>query len=155
MTHKKPAKHYTATAFILTDTLPRKILLVHHKKFNNWMPPGGHQEEWENPVEAAIREVHEETGLDITAYIGAVNPIDAGAGFIPRPNYFLECHIKPHGKEPQHYHLDQSYVVRIPEQAATVSHESHDIRWYTIEEIDGLPMFDNVRMIAKQEMSQL
>ena len=31
-----------------------------------WAPPGGHMEFGESPVEAAVREVKEETGLDIS-----------------------------------------------------------------------------------------
>jgi 8-oxo-dGTP pyrophosphatase MutT (NUDIX family) len=159
--HSKPAskrqliKHYTASVFIFTDSIPRKVLLVHHKKFDKWMQPGGHQEEHENPIETAIREVHEETGLDITPYLGVVNPIDDIAGFIPRPQYLLEEKIVKHGKEPEHYHLDQVYHVRIPEQPPAVSkRESHDVRWFTSEEASALPMFDNVRMLVKQELAQ-
>jgi 8-oxo-dGTP pyrophosphatase MutT (NUDIX family) len=153
--HVKPIKHYTASAFVFSDSLPVKVLLVHHKKYDKWMQPGGHQEEYENPVEAAIREVREETGIDATPYIGAINPIDDTASFIPRPDYLLECIIPAHGKEPQHYHIEQSYIIRLPEQPPRLSErESHDVKWFTLEELDGIPMLSNVRMIAKQEMNR-
>ena len=154
-TRAKPAKHYTATAYIFSDSAPIKTLLVHHKKFGNWIPPGGHQEAWENPVEAIIREVREETGLDVSSYLAAGTPLDDSGTFLLRPNYLVECDIPPHGKDPAHFHLDQVYVIRIPEQPPAVSRESHAVRWYTLEELDALPMFNNVRLIISQEMSQL
>jgi 8-oxo-dGTP pyrophosphatase MutT (NUDIX family) len=154
-TKHKPIKHYAASVIVLTNTLPTKVLLHHHKKFDKWIQPGGHQDEHENSIEAAIREVQEETGLDITPFLGVVNPIDDLAGFIPRPNYLLEEKIAAHGKEPEHYHLDQIYVVRIPEQPPAVSKsESHDIRWFTVEELPALPMLENTRMLIKQELAQ-
>lgn len=44
-----------------------KILMVrqHHEDKDIWMVPGGGIEEGENSIDAAVREVKEETGLDI------------------------------------------------------------------------------------------
>ena len=46
----------------------KKILMVrqHHEERDIWMVPGGGIEEGENSIQASIREVKEETGLDIT-----------------------------------------------------------------------------------------
>ena len=46
----------------------KKILMVrqHHEERDIWMDPGGGIEEGENSIQASIREVKEETGLDIT-----------------------------------------------------------------------------------------
>ena len=38
---------------------------MHHKKLDVWLYPGGHVEDTETPDEALVREVKEETGLDI------------------------------------------------------------------------------------------
>jgi 8-oxo-dGTP pyrophosphatase MutT (NUDIX family) len=152
----KSVKHYTTGVFIFTNSLPKKVLLVHHKAYDKWMQPGGHQEEWENPIEAAIREVHEETGIDITSYMGMSHPIDENASLIPQPAYLLECKIPKRGKEPEHYHLEQSYVVHMPEQPVHhKDHGTHNAKWLTSEQISELPMFENVRMIVEQEMSQV
>jgi 8-oxo-dGTP pyrophosphatase MutT (NUDIX family) len=154
--HTKPLKHYTSSAFVFTNQLPAKVLLVHHKKFDKWMQPGGHQEEWENPVEAAIREVMEETGIDIAPYLASAHPIDEHAALIPQPAYLLECLIPKHGHEPEHYHLEQSYVVRIPETPVPrKAHSEHGARWFQAEELDGIDMFPNVRMIVQQELAKV
>ena len=46
----------------------KEILMVkkHHENRDNWMVPGGGIEEGENSIQASVREVKEETGLDIT-----------------------------------------------------------------------------------------
>lgn len=42
-----------------------KVLLVHHRKLDKWLPPGGHINEDETPDEALQREFKEELNLDI------------------------------------------------------------------------------------------
>ena len=46
----------------------KEILMVkqHHENRDIWMVPGGGIEEGENSIQASVREVKEETGLDIT-----------------------------------------------------------------------------------------
>jgi 8-oxo-dGTP pyrophosphatase MutT (NUDIX family) len=154
--HAKLDKHYTAGVFIFSNTLPAKVLLIHHKKLERWLHVGGHQEEHENPVEAAVREVEEETGLDISGYLSQVTPMDDRVNIIPRPDYLLEERIPAHGHEHEHYHIDQIYVVRIPEQPPHVpKREAHDVRWFTLEETEALELFPNTRTIIRQEMYRI
>ena len=40
-----------------------RVLLHWHSKVRAWLPPGGHIEENEDPVQAVLREVEEETGV--------------------------------------------------------------------------------------------
>src|ERR1700759_2929072 len=42
-----------------------KVLLRVHDKFKYWLSVGGHIELDEDPIEAALREVKEEVGLDV------------------------------------------------------------------------------------------
>ena len=52
-------RHFTATGFVVDSNA---ILLHWHPKVLAWLPPGGHIENNEDPVEAILREVLEETG---------------------------------------------------------------------------------------------
>ncbi len=42
-----------------------KVLLIHHKKLNLWLPVGGHMEQNETPDDALRREFKEEVNLEI------------------------------------------------------------------------------------------
>ena len=55
-------RHFTATGFVVDSNA---ILLHWHPKVLAWLPPGGHIENNEDPVEAILREVLEETGLKV------------------------------------------------------------------------------------------
>ena len=69
-------RHFTATGFVIYSD---SVLLHWHKKVLEWLPPGGHIELNEDPVEAVLREVKEETGLDVE--------IRGDLPLIPRPSY--------------------------------------------------------------------
>jgi len=56
---------FTIGAFAIIFDDQRRILLCHRRDYDIWNLPGGRVESGELPTEAAIREVHEETGLDI------------------------------------------------------------------------------------------
>lgn len=67
---------------VITDE-KNNILLVAEKKeinYNKLNLPGGHMEPWESPMEWAIRETREETGVDIDLtgligiYLGRTKP---------------------------------------------------------------------------------
>lgn len=57
-------RQYCASSYVI-DFDEAKILLMYNKKLKKWLQPGGHIEGVETPIEACVREVKEETGIDI------------------------------------------------------------------------------------------
>ena len=59
---KTITRDFTATTFVVDAGA---TLLLLHKKLGAWLPPGGHIGPNELPEDAAVREVREETGLEV------------------------------------------------------------------------------------------
>ncbi len=57
-----------------------QVLVIHHKRLGTWLPIGGELEAGETPLEAAARELREETGLRgaFPALAGALDGVPAG-----------------------------------------------------------------------------
>ena len=147
----KIEKHYTSSVLVVTESEPKRILLVYHKKLNKWMPPGGHQESFENPYETAIREIKEETSIDISKYIPRPESVDDRAISLPIPLRIFEERIDAAGDKPEHFHIDMIYLVTVPYQVAVVQEaEASSIGWFTKQDIDKLPLFENVAELIKR-----
>ena len=68
------------TTFVMIQNPETNEVLVHNRKlkYPGWSSPGGHVECGESFYDCAVREVKEETGLDITnlQYCGAVHIVN-------------------------------------------------------------------------------
>ena len=62
MAHIHEKIEFTVAIFVVHDG---KILLIHHRQLDKWLPLGGHVELDEDPEQAALREAKEESGLDV------------------------------------------------------------------------------------------
>ncbi|MCX6807584.1 MAG: NUDIX domain-containing protein [Patescibacteria group bacterium] len=56
---------FTIGAFAIILDNQKKVLFCHRRDYDLWNLPGGRVESGESPWEAVIREVKEETGLDV------------------------------------------------------------------------------------------
>ena len=131
--------HVTASAFIIDPTGSR-LLLHHHRRLDRWLQMGGHVDEGELVIDAALREAREESGLDELALAGTM-PFD------------LDVHAIPAGKgEPAHLHFDVRFVVRAarPESIRVAADESLDLRWFTFDEaLEAMGSSESARAIGK------
>ena len=93
--------HITASGLVIRD---EKVLLIFHSYIKRWFQPGGHIDEGESPVEAAIREVYEETGFLCRADPKFSEPIDIDVHEIP---------ANPKKGEDSHLHIDLLYCLKI------------------------------------------
>ena len=128
--------HLTGSAFVLTAD-GQRVLLLHHRKLDRWLQPGGHADPGETSGEAvALREVREETGLEnVHLHPAAPRPLDVDVHEIPaRPG------------EPAHAHLDLRYLVVAGEGALTLAQEeAADLRWFGWDELEPLRLDPGLR----------
>ena len=66
-----------------------ELLLVKHRCGGHWSFPKGHVEAGENEIQTAVREVKEETGLDITFLEGFRERVE----YAPKPGVMKEKEI--------------------------------------------------------------
>ena len=141
-------RHFTATTFVVykDKTLPHL-----HKKLGLWLPPGGHIDRDELPEKAAVREVKEETGLDVVLY----NPDDKininDSQQLYRPVYILLEDINKY-----HQHIDFIYYAKAnSDQVKSAEGETDDLKWVSIEELDKVDAQDDVQVLAKEALTLL
>ena len=145
--NQKFKKHFTASALIVQDN---KVLLVFHKKLQVWLYPGGHIEDNETPDQAVVREVKEETGLDIEI-VGEKdeNLQDAGNDITPlRKPYVVLCELVG-----DHYHNDLVYLCRPTASQMSVNYdksESGGMGFFSLKDLNDIPIFPNFKELLKK-----
>lgn len=128
-------RHFTATGIVLhQDT----ALLVEHVKLGWWMPPGGHIDADEDPVQAVLREVREETGLDCEIIAPDVFAHDA-VQVLPAPFTILVEDVPEGGQTVQH--IDCIYVLRPVSDPAALTAQTEEVtgvRWVPVSQVGEL-----------------
>ncbi len=68
--------HITGS-MLITNREKTKVLLMMHKKFQKWLQFGGHSDGYTDTLATAIREFHEESGIEIEPeIIGGIFDVD-------------------------------------------------------------------------------
>jgi 8-oxo-dGTP pyrophosphatase MutT (NUDIX family) len=130
--------HITASAWVL-DRTRSSAALIHHRKLNRWLQPGGHVEDADVSWRAAAqREVTEETGLE---------------RFVPQADdaklFDVDVHpIPARPGEPAHFHYDLRFLfvadvdAEVNSTLTTNAEEVHDCRWFALRELLNDPSLD-------------
>jgi 8-oxo-dGTP pyrophosphatase MutT (NUDIX family) len=123
--------HVTATGLVMHPD-GDAVLLVHHRRLDRWLLPGGHVEVQDASVfDAAQREVLEETAV----------PAET-----PRLIGFDVHGIPSNGREPYHLHHDIVVAFRATSGSIVVSQESHSVAWCGLQELERYRVPGNVRL---------
>ncbi len=119
---------FTVSVFVVYRD---KVLLADHIQLDKWLPLGGHIEPGEDPEQAALREVREESGLRIEL-CGDRPPREfPGTRTLVAP-VFLDVH----DISGEHRHIGMIYYARAASDDTVLSVQEHrQIRWFDAEEL--------------------
>jgi 8-oxo-dGTP diphosphatase len=115
-----------------------RLLLIHHRRLEKWLPPGGELEPGETPLEAAARELLEETGLRGTF------PRTSEVDGTPLGLIGYEEHVAGS----KGLHLNFVFVCDVPTMDVVANDEFTAHRWVTLEDGPWSSAPLNVRQLA-------
>lgn len=127
-----------------------RVLLVWHKRHQEWLPPGGHIKENETPDDAVVREVREETGLEIefTNQRNALS-IEGAKRKLPIP-FFADVH-----NVGDHDHCCFYYLVKpknLEQRVRLNLNEVEDYCWFADSELNAKGIPADVKHISRHAL---
>lgn len=134
--------HVTGSAWVVNPERTH-ALLVHHRRLDRWLQPGGHCDGNPDVLATALREVLEETGIAAQPVTPAVFDVDAHD-------------IPARGAEPAHVHYDIRFLAEAPlSEQPVVSPESRDVRWVPLGGILRMDIDESVLRLVRKTRTTL
>ena len=128
MPHIHKIYDFVISVFIVRQ---KKVLLIYHKKYKEWLPIGGHIELNEDPEEALYREIREECGLKVRILAETPRIGHAGVKPLPTPSYLDAHHIRG-----QHKHIAFVYFGTAKNANVRLHTREHrEFRWVSDPEL--------------------
>ncbi len=137
-----PSRDFVVSGIIIKDG---KVLLIRHKQIGKWVLPGGHIERWEDPDAAIIREMKEETGLDVE--------------FVNSPPHWQNLHtpdfMDRHEIHFGHEHIAFVYILKPNGEFS--GNDEGDWHWFGKDDLekgekDGSPIPKNIIEMCKKAL---
>ena len=127
-------RHFTVTGFLSHDGRTA----LHWHRLNAWLPPGGHVEPDEDPIEAVLREILEETGIDAELLNAEPRFSHREPAQLPPP-INIGVYDLPDGDgglREAHQHVDFIYFARpAAGQSTELPSDGHGWRWVSDTEL--------------------
>lgn len=114
-------RQYCASSYVI-DFKAKEVLLIYNKKLKKWLQPGGHIEGYETPIETAVREAFEETGI----HVSIVGPTFDDVNFQP---VSVERYVNSVGDM-----IDIQYL-SIPLNKKLTNDEGNKTKWVPLDEL--------------------
>jgi len=130
--------HITASGLVIRGD---QTLLIFHPYIKQWLQPGGHINDKETPLDAAIREVYEETGLICSLDQASVDPIDIDVH---------EIAANPKKLEGSHLHID--FLFRLKVDRECDAPESIEKAWFTFHQVKNARIARAFRNLGAQDL---
>jgi 8-oxo-dGTP diphosphatase len=115
-----------------------RVLLIRHARLGTWLPPGGELEAGETPIEAAARELVEETGLS------GRFPKTSSVPGVPLGLLGYE----EHQAGSKGLHMNFVFVVDVETDVVTPNAEFTEHRWVRLDDGPWDDAPENVRSFA-------
>lgn len=147
-------KHFTATAYIVSKINNEYRVLLHkHKKLNIWIGIGGHVEKDENPLECVLREVREETNLEIRLLDGKKLLETEDVRELIHPATMIEEDIPLFKNDPPHHHIDLVYFAfcKNPQNLKM----SKDYGWFSADGLIRDKLEKEVEVFGKKAIDKM
>jgi 8-oxo-dGTP pyrophosphatase MutT (NUDIX family) len=128
--------HITCTGLVL-DPDRKSFLLVHHRRLDRWLLPGGHVERSDAQIwDTACREVAEETGALLAP---SQQPLLVG----------VDVHGIPPGRsEPFHLHHDLIFGFQAGSIEVAPTKEIRSVAWCEVGDWERYGLPDSIRLSA-------
>ncbi|PSP30882.1 NUDIX hydrolase [Halobacteriales archaeon QH_10_67_22] len=143
-------RHYTATTYVVSEDA---VALHEHGRLGKWLPPGGHVERDELPHEAALREVREETGLDVELLAPTDDIASPTVDSLPQPQHLQLADVNVHDEGVGHQHVDFVYYARASNRdvdPASGERAADAWGWFGVDELEDDRFDSDVATIGRQ-----
>ncbi len=127
-------RHFTVTGFLSHDGRTA----LHWHRLNAWLPPGGHIEPDEDPIQAVLRELLEETGIEAELLNAEPRFPHATPAQLPPPVNIgvYDLPDGDRGLREAHQHIDLIYFARPAEgQTTDLPDNGEEWRWVSEPEL--------------------
>lgn len=125
MAHLHELIDFTIAAYMVCKG---RVLFVHHKALNKWLPLGGHIELDEDPEQALFRELEEETGIskeNLMVMSEKPNYKSNDQRFLYTPNQ-----LDIHRINEKHWHVGLIYFIKSSTDKVHLQEDEHnEIKW--------------------------
>lgn len=147
MPHIHKLYDFVVSAFVICRG---SVLLIHHKRYNQWLPLGGHIELNEDPEQALYREILEESGLHVTILAAKPRFRERGVKPLLRPD-FVDVHVI----DRQHKHIAFVHFARSRSMKVRLHEREHRaFRWFTRKELKdpAYQIMKSIRFYAEEAL---
>ncbi len=134
--------HVTGSSWVVNPARSH-VLMLHHKKHDQWFQPGGHADGQSDVLAVALRETMEETGLGPEVF-----------RLLSEDIFDVDIHaIPPMANDPAHQHIDIRFVIEIDDRLAVPGNdESHQVLWVPLHQVSR---FNNNRSTWRRMRAQM